>query len=198
MPCKFCHGIVYTKPRVLYLDTEVSASLGAYYPPRYDTNILWTEQEWRFLCFSYAWDDSKVQNVHNANEKKMVMAMRELIDQCDLLVCHNVAYDLGKFYAKCLEYQIPPPRPFKTFCTLMKYRRLAKFESNKLGDLGEKLGFGDKVELTGKKFWRQVMAGDKKSIKKMIIYCNKDVTLLRHLHKTISPFFPPMRFKIVK
>jgi len=199
MACKSCHPqVLIGKPRKLFLDTEVSASFGAYYPPRYDTNILWTVSEWKFLCFSYAWDDGKIINVQSWDEKKLVKELWKLLDGCDLLVCHNISFDQGKAYAKFLEYHLPPPRPFKTFCTLRKYRSLAKMESNKLGDLGEKLGFGDKIDIEGKRFWRKVLAKDTKSVKQMITYCSRDVWLLRKIYHAIQPFFPEIKLKCVK
>ena len=183
---------------MLFLDTELSPSFGAYYSPRWETSILWPTQEWRFLCFSYAWDDGKIVNIQSFNEKFTVMKLWKLLDQADIVICHNVAFDVGKAYAKFLEYHLPPPRPFKTFCTLRKYRKLAKMESNKLGDLGEKLGFGDKIDIEGKRFWRKVLEKDPVTIKRMIQYCNHDVRLLRKIYKVIEPFFPPIKLKQIK
>ena len=197
--CPKCHPKpLRGKPRILYLDTEVSPSYGAYYPPRYDTNILWQEQEWKFLCFAYAWGDGKIACVQSWNEKQLLKKLHKLMDEADVVVAHNYSFDGGKAFAKFLEYHIPPPRPFKTFCTLRKFRNLAKFESNKLGELGEKLGFGGKKDLGDKYFWRKVMGKDPKSVRRMIIYNKHDVYLLRKIHKAIEPFFPPIKLKQIK
>ena len=170
MPCKACHPQVpIGTPRKLYFDTENSAKIGAYYGNKWETSILWNVDDWRFLCFSFAWDDEPVQVVQSWNEKQLLKKMHKLIDQADILIAHNASFDLGHFYAKCLKYGLPPPRPPKIICTLKRYRKLCKggFESNALGDLGETLNLGKKKELE-KGFWRKVMNKEPLSVKKMI------------------------------
>lgn len=194
MPCKACHPSYQNEPKILYFDTENSPSFGAYYAPRWDTNILWPTSEWKFLMFSYAWNDSPVKVIQSWNEKQLVQKMHKLIDEAEIVICHNASFDMGHFYAKCLEYHLPTPRPPKVICTLKMYRKLGKFESNKLGDLGDKLGLGKKVELP-RNFWRSFLDKDPKSMQKAIIYAKQDVVLLRKLYKVIAPFFPKPKFK---
>ena len=200
MPCKACHKQPETRPpRVLFWDTENSTKHGAYYGKKWETSIQWREEDWYFHCYSYAWDDGKVQVVQSFNEKKLVLGMWKLLNEADVVVAHNKTFDLGHFYMKCLKYGLPPPSNFKSICTLRMYRNLCKggFESNALGDLGVELGFGDKKELE-RGFWRKVEARDTKAIKKMIAYAGHDIVLLRKVYKVIEPFYPPLKLKIIK
>lgn len=200
MPCKACHPPpVFKKPKVLYFDTENSAKIGAYYGKKWETSILWNIEDWRFLCFSYAWNDGPIYVNQSWNELTLVNQMWKLIDEADVLIAHNASFDLGHFYARCLYYKLGVPRLPKVVCTLKLYRKLCKggFESNSLGDLGVELGLGKKKALE-KGFWRKVMNKDRKSIEKMKIYAKQDINLLRKLYKVIEPFFPPLKFKAIK
>jgi ribonuclease D len=193
MACKTCHPTHQHEPKILYFDTENSPSFGAYYGKRWDTSILWATDEWRFLMFSYAWNDSPAKVVQSWSELSLVKSMWKLIDEADIVIAHNASFDMGHFYSKCLEYHLPTPRPPKVVCTLKMYRKLGKFESNKLDDLCEKLGLGNKVSLP-KNFWRSYLDRDPKSVKKAKVYAKHDVVLLRKLYKEIASFFPRVKF----
>lgn len=200
MPCKACHP---QKPvgiaKVLYFDTENSPSRGYFYGRKYETNIQWVDEEWKFLMYSYAWNDGKVYVVQSWNERELVNRMWELLDECDVLIAHNAVFDLGHFYAKCLKYGLRVPRPFKVVCTLKMYRKLCKggFESNSLKDLAVALGLPLKKELP-KGFWRDYMTKDKKVVKKGIAYARGDIVTLREVYKVIRDFFPPIKIKCYK
>ena len=60
--------------------------------------------------------------------------------------------------------------------------------SNRLGDLGEHLGFGGKMPTGGIALWVKCMAGDKKSWNKMVKYCKRDVLLLEKVYLKLRPY----------
>lgn len=201
MPCSKCHTATYqSEPKILFFDTELSPKRGYFYGKKYETSIQWMDKDWYFLMFSYAWNDGKVEVVQSWNEKQLVKKMHKLIDQADVLVAHNINFDLGHFYAKCIKYGLPVPREPKRVCTLRMYRKLCKdgFESNSLKDIAHALGLPEKKELP-KGFWRDyIEQRSPKLIKMGIRYAAGDIVTLRAIYKAIAPFFPAFKLKVIK
>ena len=70
-----------------------------------------------------------------------------MFDEADVVIAHNGdKFDMRKANARFGHYE--PPMPVQQVDTLKVARKYFKFESNKLGDLGEHLGLGNK-EVTG-------------------------------------------------
>lgn len=201
MPCSKCHSVSYqNEPKLLYLDTENSPRRGYFYGKKYETAIQWMDKDWDFLMFSYAWNDGDVKVVQSWDEKNLVQRMWEIIDKADIIVAHNLAFDLGHFYAKCIKYGLPVPRESKRVCTLKMYRKLCKdgFESNSLKDIAIALGLPPKKELP-KGFWREyVEKRSRKLIKEAKEYAGGDIVTLRAVYHAIAPFYPPYKIKIIK
>ena len=72
--------------------------------------------------------------------------------------------------------------------TKTEIKKIAKFESNKLDDLGEQLGLGRKLDHEGWELWEGCYNGDKKSWAKMKAYNKQDIDLLERLYLRIRPF----------
>ena len=72
--------------------------------------------------------------------------------------------------------------------TKTEIKKVARFESNKLDDLGEQLGLGRKLEHEGWELWEGCYNGDKKSWAKMKAYNKQDVDLLERLYLRVRPF----------
>ena len=201
MACSKCHyKAPIGSPRVLFFDTENSPRRGWFYGKKYDTQILWTDKDWSFLMFSYATGDGKVHVVQSWDEKFLVSRMAELIDKHDIIIAHNLLFDLGHFYAKCIKYKIPVPREAKRVCTLRMYRKLCPdgFESNSLRDIAIALGLPPKKELP-KKFWQEyIEKRNRKLVKIAKEYAGGDIVTLRAVYYAIKPFFPPIKLKQIK
>src|SRR5262245_10338404 len=73
----------------------------------------------------------------------LVGELWKLLDAADILVAHNGdRYDLRYAHARMLYHGYLPYDPAKSVDTLKVARRIAKFGSNKLDDLGHYLGLG--------------------------------------------------------
>lgn len=201
MPCSKCHPKpVLGTPVVLYFDTENSPRRGYFYGKKHETRIQWVDKDWVFLMCSYAIGDGAVRVFQSWNEEAIVRKMWKLIDRADILVAHNATFDLGHFYAKCMKYGLGVPREPKRVCTLKMFRKLCPdgFESNSLRDIAVALGLPPKKELP-REFWKDYI--EKRSPKLVRIakdYAGGDVVTLRAVHKTIEPYFPPVKLKRLK
>jgi hypothetical protein len=90
--------------------------------------------------------------------------------------------------ARFATHGLKPPSDYKTIDTLKIARRVFKFDSNKLDNLGRYLDEGRKIPNTGAALWRGCCEGDKKSWKKMRRYNAQDVLLLERVYNRLRPW----------
>jgi DNA polymerase III epsilon subunit-like protein len=65
------------------------------------------------------------------------------MDEADLICAHNGdAFDIKKINSRLIVNGFKPPSPFKTIDTLKIARRVFKFDSNKLDNIGRYLSRG--------------------------------------------------------
>lgn len=201
------------QPRELYIDIETSPNMSLLYDLRVpskrvneqmilkDWFIIGWSAEW-MNCYNHknfsaivtpnqarAWDDSKI-----------LMPLRNLIDEADIVWGHNVnAFDKKKINTRLLLNGILPPAPYKTIDTLSLARRYFAFASNKLDFINNRLGLDGKhdVDLDD---WKAVLQGDKDALKKILKYNINDVkegiAMVKKLREWIVPF--PNVLKIVR
>lgn len=194
--------------RVAFFDIENAPSLGYYYDPWKEGNIVATLRPWFML--SFAWQELGSKTVHckalcdypnykndRENDGQLVKDLWKLFDSFDILIAHNGdRFDKRKANARFLGLGLPPPSPYKTIDTLKIARRVFMLESNKLGSLGEFLGLGDKLPTTGWDTWRGCIEGDAKSWALMKRYNKHDVALLSQIYdklKAWAPTHPDLR-----
>jgi hypothetical protein len=194
--------------RVAFFDIENAPSLGYYYDPWKEGNIVATLEPWFML--SFAWQELGSKTVQckvlcdypsYKNNKKddshLVKDLWTLFDNFDVLIAHNGdRFDKRKANARFLGLGLRPPSPYKTIDTLKIARRAFMLESNKLSSLGEFLGLGGKLPTTGWATWRGCIEGDPKSWALMKRYNRHDVLLLSQIYdrlKAWAPSHPDLR-----
>lgn len=198
----------YTKiktPRVLFIDIEVFPLL-IWAWGIYEVNALKLERPTILCCFSAKWlggkqitkalpDYTGYRRGHE-NDKKLVKDIWKLLDEADIVIGQNLnAFDIKMINAEFVKHGMPPPSPYKTVDTLKTARKVFRFPSNKLDDLGDQLHEGRKVETGGKDLWFRCLANDPKAWKLMKRYNAFDVILLEKIYKRFLPWIPshPMK-----
>lgn len=116
------------------------------------------------------------------DDYKVVKSLWDLLDEADIVVAHNAAFDTKVMNARFAYHGLPEPSPYKIVCTLKIAKAKFRFPSNKLDSLGEYLGVGRKVDTGGFELWAGCYAGDKESFKKMTTYNIQDVNLLEDVY----------------
>ena len=190
------------KPRILLLDTELSPSLGMAWG-KYNQTVNHFERDWHFLSVAWQWygEEKKVSccclpdfplyKTDKHNDRELVAkVLFPLFDAADVVVAHNIRFDVRKATARIIFHELHPSSPYKTICTLKLARKVAAFTSNKLDDLGEHLKLGRKVKHEGMDLWKGVLAGDVKCWRKMRAYNIGDVVLLRQVYERLRGFEP--------
>jgi predicted RNA-binding Zn-ribbon protein involved in translation (DUF1610 family) len=186
----------------LAYDIENAPLIGAAWEV-WETNIIEVLQPSYILSISYKWlHEKKVHTLtlpqyHGYREYKpedeepLITEFHSIMEQADHLLAHNGdQFDKKKLNSTFLKYGLPPTKPTKDIDTLKAARRIAKFPSNKLDDLGNSLGLGRKVAHTGKHLWFACMKGDRKSWRTMQEYNEQDVLLLEKLYYRLRGFIP--------
>lgn len=180
-----------TKAKVLIFDIETTPNL-AYVWGKWQQDVIRFQSEWEMLSFSYKWlGERKTISVgrNNFSEEALVLRLRQLFDEADIVVAHNGnSFDIKMCNAKFIEFGLTPPSPYKSIDTKLVAKRYFRFNSNKLDDLGNILGLGRKIETGGFDLWLGCMNNDKASWKKMLAYNKQDVVLLEKIYLKLRPW----------
>ena len=187
------------EPNIKVIDIEVAPLLGHAWG-RYETNIIEEERGWYMLSIAWktlgsrkthvlALPDFKGYKEHPEDDRKLLEAVRGLLDEADVLIGQNICrYDLRKINARLLVHGMEPPRPYMTIDTLKIARRYFMFDSNKLDDLGKQLGVGRKLKTHGKDTWLGCMRGDMNEWRNMKRYNKQDVELNEKVFEKMLPW----------
>jgi len=178
------------KPKIISFDLETTPSLG-YVWGKYEQNVLAFVNEWELLsfCVKYLGGKTYFYGRDELSEKELVKRLHDYMEEADILIAHNGdKFDIKKANAKFLEFGLTPPSPYKTIDTLKVARRYFALTSNKLGDLGAKLGLGNKVQTGGFSLWQGCIKNDPKSWALMAKYNRQDVVLLEKIYLRLRPW----------
>lgn len=132
--------------------------------------------------------DFKLYKKDPTSDLEVVKVLHKLFDEADIVVAHNGnSFDQKKSQARMIIHGFKPPSPYLQIDTKLVARRNFNFTSNKLDDLGEYFGFGNKLK-TDYSLWKKCMAGDMKAWKYMRTYCDRDVELLEKVYIKMRPW----------
>jgi len=186
------------EPKVLLYDLETGPNLG-YVWGKWEQNVIEFAQEWELLCFAFKWLGKNAITAYaqdTMTEEELVGQLHELIDEADVVIAHNGdRFDQRMANAKFIEFGMDPPSPYRSIDTKKVAARYFRFTSNKLDDLGEKLGVGRKDNVGGFATWLACMEGDQKAWNRMKKYNKQDVALLEDVYLKLRPWIenhPPM------
>ena len=189
------------KAKILLTDIETSPSKSYLWG-------LWQEirsmdfitKDWYILCFSAKWlgkkemiseslPESKSYKKNPECDKEIMLKMWDLLDEASIVVAHNgKKFDIKKINARFIYHGLTPPSPYKVVDTLLEARRHFAFTSNRLGDIGQFLKVGKKMNTGGFQLWKDCLNGDEKAWRKMVKYCQRDVRLLEKIYLKLRPY----------
>jgi len=183
----------------LFFDIETAPNL-SYVWGQWQQDVIQHVNEWYIICFSYKWEGEKTTKVVSLddfdlyetepeNDFHVVHKLWELLGEADIVIGHNSdAFDIKKANARFVFHNFGPPSHYQTVDTLKIARRHFKFNSNRLGHLGEHLGLGGKEVTGGFQTWEGCMKGDPKAWKLMKKYAKQDVDLLVDVYERLRPW----------
>jgi DNA polymerase elongation subunit (family B) len=179
-----------TKPRILLFDIETAPIVAAVWS-YYETNVVWTIEDWYMLGFSAKWlggkqitrvlPDYKGYKPGSTDDKQLVGDLYDLIESADYVVAHNGdQFDVKKSKARFVKHGFDPIS-IRSYCTKKMCKRNFGFSSNKLDEVARFLGLGQKIP-TDKSLWQGCIAGDMKAWNKMARYNAMDTRLLEQVY----------------
>lgn len=186
-------------PKIVLFDIETAPNLSWVWG-WYEQNVIDVECPWYILSFAYKFLGEDETYVHalcdypgykkdRENDLSLCQDLWKVFDEADVLIGHNSdAFDIKKANARFVAHGFKPPSPYKSVDTLKLAKRNFKFDSNKLGNLGDFLGLGGKVPHTGFSLWRGCMDGDPKAWATMKDYNARDVELLEKVYEQLRPW----------
>jgi hypothetical protein len=189
-----------SEPKIAFFDVENAPSLGWFYDPYKENNIVATEQPWFML--SFAWKRPKIEKItcralpdypgysrDKTNDKKLICDLWELFDSHDILIGHNIGrFDCRKANSRFLAHGMKPPSPYIIHDSLKEVRKISFEDSNRLGSLSVKWGFGDKLPTQGWDTWHGCINGNTAAWRVMKQYNKIDTLRAEQVWGVIAPW----------
>lgn len=189
---------IYNGSKILFYDVETSPNL-AYVWGKYEQDVISFEREWYMLTFAYKWQDKPVHafalpdfpnyKKDPYDDKALILKLHSILSEADVIVAHNGnKFDIRKSNARFLYYNLPPIPPTKYIDTLILARKYFMLNSNRLDDVCQYLGIGQKTHTGGFDLWKGCMEGRKSAWDTMVKYNKNDVVILEKLYKKLLPW----------
>jgi hypothetical protein len=181
-----------TAPKVLVLDIETSPILTyswSLFPDRISPDMVLEPS--RVLCFAANWYPAKRVDVFcewdEGGHAQMVKSAWRLLDEADICVGYNSdGFDIKHLNREFVLAGLGAPSPYQTIDLLKVIRQRFKFPSNRLGQIGQSLDIGAKLDTGGWPLWQAVLDGDEKARKKFARYNKQDVALTSTLLEMLA------------
>jgi DNA polymerase elongation subunit (family B) len=191
--------------RILVLDIE-TAPIVAFVWDLKDQNIGLSQihEDWSVLAWAAKWeaeapskmiymDNRDAKNVRD--DRELLKPLWKLLDEADIVITQNgKAFDGPKLNARFILHGMKPPSPYKHLDTYLIVKSVAKFTSNKLEYLTDKLCTKYK-KLTHGKFpgmslWKECLKGNTDAWDEMKKYNIHDVLSTEELYNIVKAWAP--------
>ena len=186
------------KPKILVFDLETSAAtvLAFGRNKQFISDDGVVNEGGKILTASWKWlGEEEVSYYANVDEilqdddSSVCAVLWELFEQADAVVAHNaLRFDVKVLRTRCLANGYPALPTVKILDTLIMAKKNFRFPTNRLNTLAQYFGFGSKNDTGGISLWRDVQAGDKEALKKMVDYNIQDVLLLEKVYLAIRSY----------
>jgi len=156
--------------------------------------VLKQLQERYILMVGYKWLDEDEVHVLSLPDykgykpgkdcdKALCQDLWDLFDEADIVVAHNGnSFDIKMANAQFIKHGFDPYSYFRSIDTKLEAKKIGRFNSNSLDNLGQSFGVGRKVKHQGFDMWEGCIAGLEKDWKDMAKYCKGDVLLLEKVY----------------
>lgn len=185
--------------KILFFDIETSIpkvyTYGLYQQNISIANVI---EHPRMIAFTAKWLGKKkvfAFSEYHQSRSEMLKAMWELLDEADVVMGWNSKnFDVKWVNSEFLVEKMQPPSPFKQVDLMQETKRNARFLSNKLDYVSERLLGDNKIDYSMAKMWIKVdnpatPEGErKKEWDSMMKYAKKDTELLEPLFMELRPW----------
>ena len=182
--------------KILTLDIETSPSL-AYVWRLFKENIPLQRlvDTGEIICVAAKWhgdDNVLFYSVHHDGKQEMLNAIYNLLSEADAVVTYNgKKFDIPHLNREFILAGMTPPAPYAHIDLYWTARQKFNFISNKLDNVAQELGLGNKVAHAGFQLWIDCMKGDPDAWEEMKTYNMQDVVLTEKLYDRMLPWISP-------
>lgn len=188
-----------TDLKILLFDIECSPALFYGYG-LYDQNIPIQSivENPRMIAFTAKWLGKKKIHAfseYHQSRQEMLDQMHSLLEEADVVVGWNSkCFDVKWVNSEFMVEGMKPPSPYKQVDLMQEVKRNARFISNKLDYVSQRLLNDQKIEYSMLNMWRIVNnpstpeEARRKEWNAMLKYAKKDTALLEPLFKTLLPW----------
>lgn len=186
--------------KILILDVEVTPLLGLFWE-LWNQNISWKKgllnESWMLTTWAGKWlfedeifgDKVTVKDVHDQNDKRVLLSMCEKIAEADIVVGHNFKrFDMRTINARRLKYKLSPLEPYSVVDTFRTAKREFKLPSYSLDFIASYLGYEGKAEHNGMDLWRRCLFGDSAALDEMYDYNVQDIFVQENVYLDLRPW----------
>ena len=148
------------------------------------------------MSFAAKWlgeDDIIYMENRDGNDKEIIEAIVELLDEADIVIAHNgVGFDGPWVNGRALVHNILPPSPYKWIDTLLTARKEFMFPHNSLEALADYLNCkhrkGAHKKFPGFQLWLECLKGNPEAWEEMGEYNRLDVMTLEDVYLKMRPW----------
>lgn len=188
-----------TDLKILFLDIETSIPK-VYTYGLYDQNISIANviEHPRMIAFTAKWMGRKkveAYSEYHQSRKEMLDAMWALLDEADVVMGWNSkSFDIKWINSEFMVEKMTPPAPYKQVDLMQETKKNARFLSNKLSYVSQRLLNDDKIDYSMAAMWIKVDNPNtpeterKKEWDAMLRYAKKDTALLEPLFLELRPW----------
>lgn len=188
-----------TDLKILLFDIECSMAQGYFYG-LYDQNISISHviEHPRMIAFTAKWlGEKKVHafSEYHQSRKEMLDEMWAFLDEADVVAGWNSKrFDVKWVNSEFMVEKMTPPSPYKQIDLMREVKRNARFLSNKLDYISDRLLNEGKIEYSMAKMWVRVNDPNtpeperKKEWNAMLRYAKKDTALLDPIFEELRPW----------
>jgi hypothetical protein len=184
------------EPKILLIDVETSPMV-AFVWQRWKANISQEQliRESNILTYTAKWLGS-TQAIINAaeatdttNDYDMVKEMRDLLDECDIVVAFNgIRFDVPVINARILYHGLAQPSPYKIIDPMTIAKKQFRFSSNSMDAIAAYFNLDRKLKHAGFSLWKRAVAGEQEAIDEMLEYNIQDVVILEQVYLKLRPW----------
>jgi DNA polymerase elongation subunit (family B) len=186
-------------PKILLLDVETAPLEGLLWRLRteYVAPNMLTRDNWFLLSWSAKWlfDKKMMNDVATPEEAiaeddaRISRSIWKLIDEADIVISHNGKnFDHKMLNMRFLMNGLNPPSPYRIIDTYQVARSNFSLPSYSLNFIANLLEIGEKLKHEGVGMWKKCLVGDKKALKNMVKYNDKDVFILEDIYLVFRPW----------
>ena len=184
----------FVKSKILIYDIETSYAIAKTWRIGYKINLNYDNllSVPKIICISYKWyGEDEVFNLRwDVNQDDAILLkyfVDEVLNKADCIVGHNGdRFDLPYIRTRAIANNIQMLPKYKSIDTLKIARSKYRFPTNKLNDLGQYLGLGEKIKTDYSLWDRIILHKEAEALEEMIEYCNQDVNLLEKVFNVLS------------